>query len=138
MLLRPSHLFWNNVRRAYSGTTCDEVAREWGTQLDERVISVIEGPAAARGQGRSSRLYDAEVLAIQLANKHLRDNGLTPSCDVDRFLSQGESEFSSQTATGVGLIMYEGDPVASYDEWLERQLEFVALIMMEPDTPYAP
>ena len=123
-------------RPSYVGSNCDEVAVEWGDQLNERVIAVINGPAAAGGEGRSVRLRTAEILVTQLANKHLRDTGLTPNCDADTFMSLGEDEFSELLVQQVGSIMYEGSPTVEYDEWRQRVRDFVELILLEPDVPY--
>lgn len=125
-------------RPTYSGTSCAEVAEEWGKQLDTRVVAIINGPADAQGKGRSSRLLDVDILTTQLANKYLRDTGLTAQCQTEEFLATGEAQFSQQTKDGVGLIMFEGEPEVEYSEWRGRLEQFIDSILSDPDLPYAP
>ena len=125
-------------RPAYTGDSCREVAQEWGTHLDERVAEVISGPSSSGGKGRSVLLYDAEILVTQLANKHMRDAGITPLCERDDFLATGAAQLSTSVREEVGGVMYEGNPVVSYEEWHLRLQELVGLILGEPDQPYEP
>lgn len=121
-------------RPQFSGTTCAEVGSEWGRQLDERVMPLIERPFS----GVSSKLLDAEILTIQLANQHMRDNGITPHCSVAVFFSAGEAQLSEALKSEVGDLVYEGNPVVSYLEWQERSIDMVELILSIPDAPYNP
>lgn len=123
-------------RPNFSGQTCDEVALEWGRQLDERVVAVIDGSHTRRGQSQSVLLHNVETVTSQLANKHLRDSGLAPQCDVDRFFTLGEEQFSDELRSSVGPIMYQGNPVTDYEEWSGRARWWVDLILSEPDLPY--
>lgn len=123
-------------RPTFSGDTCDEVAVEWGWQLDQRVLQVVDGPPSQGGESRSSRLLNAEGLTTGLANKHLRDNRLTPTCQVDEFMAAGESQFSERLVKEVGSVMYEGSPVVDYSQWRERIVDRVSTILADPHAPY--
>lgn len=125
-------------RPAFNGRTCDAVAVEWGRQLDNRVIAILEGPTSVGDKSRSSLLLDAETLTTQLANKHMRDTGLTASCSVEAFLNVGESEFSATARREVGSLMFEASPVVDYETWRNRLEELVTVILAQPFAPYDP
>lgn len=126
----------SNDRPSYEGATCDQVAAEWGEQLDERVAEVIAQAAASDRKGASSSLYDAEILVTQLANKHMRDRSITGDCEPDGFMTIGERQFSELVVENVGNVIYDGDPKVPYEEWRERIVANVELILSQPDVPY--
>lgn len=89
-------------RPTYAGDNCQEVAKEWGSHFDERVAQVIAGPDTSGGKGRSSRLYEAETLVSQLANRHMRHEGIIAACARDEFLATGEAQHSASVREQVG------------------------------------
>lgn len=125
-------------RPTYAGATCDSVGSEWGAQLNERVEDALDGSVQRRGASDSVLLLDAEILTIQLANKHLRDTGLIADCDANDFLRVAESQFSDRARSEVGRIMYEGSPIVGYDDWLARLQGHVELIFSDRSSPYQP
>lgn len=112
------------------------MAEEWGRHLDNKVAVILDSPDGASGKSQSVLLFDAEILTIQLANKHLRDSALTANCEVDRFLQIAEGQFADTTVNGIGDIMYQGNPVVDYDEWTDRLRAHIEVILSEPDIPY--
>ncbi len=123
-------------RPEFTGTTCQEVALEWGTEMNERVLTVIGSPETVRGQSWSSRLYDVETLVSQLANLHMRETGLTPDCDAGDFLTRGAMMFSDEVREDVGDFMYDGNPVVEYEEWKSRLVGWVDLMLdLELEAP---
>lgn len=125
-------------RPSYEGATCDQVAAEWGEHLDERAAEVLAQAAGSDHKGASSSLYDVEILVTQLANKHMRDLSITGDCEADRFMTIGEQQFSELVVENVGNVIYDGDPKVLYEEWRERVVANVELILSQPDVPYAP
>ena len=115
-------------RPSYEGATCLEVAREWGAHMDERVLDVINGPEARRGQARSSLLVDAEILVTQLANFHMRPTRMTTGCTPTEFLEVGEVEFSAELRDKVGSVMWDGNPPVDYQDWRTRLETYLPLI----------
>ncbi len=105
-------------RHAYIGATCDAVATEWGGVMDRAVLDVMRGPANVDDQARSSRLRQAIVIATVDMDRHLETLSLSPPCTVDAVLAAGEAAFVDELRSGVGAIMYDGDPVVSYAEWI--------------------
>lgn len=118
-------------RPSFEGTTCLEVAREWGAHLDGRVLEVINGPESRRGQARSSRLVDAEILVTQLANFHMRPSRMSVGCSPEEFLEVGEAEFSAELKDKVGSVTWDGNPVVDYQDWRERLETYLPLIFGE-------
>ena len=137
--LRPTHCdglpremgACSSDRPSYEGTTCLEVARDWGMHMDERVLEVINGPEARRGQARSSLLVDAEILVTQLANFHMRPSRMSAECSPEEFLEVGEAEFSAELREKVGDVMWDGNPVVDYQDWRERLKTYLPLIFGE-------
>lgn len=115
-------------RPSYAGTTCLDVALEWGAHMDERVLEVINGPEARRGQARSSLLVDAEILVTQLANFHMRPTRMTAECSQGEFLEVGEAEFSAELKDKVGSVMWDGNPTVHYQDWRTRLETYLPLI----------
>ena len=54
--------------------------------------------------------------------------GVLDSCDLPEFLPIAEKQFSDKLREGVGSIIYDGEPVASYEEWLDDMEKFIAVI----------
>jgi hypothetical protein len=112
---------------SFAGVTCDDVATEWGRQVDQGLVAIIEGQAVVDGQAKSARAHKAIVLPSLLAAAHLQALGLR--CDVEDFATAAESELSYQVREGVGGILYDGDPAATYADWraeVTRALSVVA------------
>lgn len=101
----------------FAAADCAGVGREFGVYLDDRTRQIIEGPEAVGGEARSVRLRQAMVLLSARANDYLRERRLHATCDVPEFLSAAEAEFSPQLREGVGDALYDGAPLATYDEW---------------------
>jgi hypothetical protein len=68
----------------------------------------------------------------------MRDAGITPLCDQHEFLATAEARLSESVREEVGDVMYEGDPIASYEEWHLRLQEWGELMLSDPDQPYEP
>lgn len=115
----------------FAATDCEGVAREFGEQLEDWTMGIVEGPESVEGQARSVRLLQAMVLVSQRANAHLKEVGLHADCDVPEFLSAAKEEFTPQLRDSVGGAFYDGDPVATYEEWLAEVARMLRIIDAE-------
>ena len=107
-------------RHEFTGTTCDELAREWGTFVDKLVVALLSGPQDVGGQGRSVRLKQAVVITTVDMNERMRDLSLRAECDVEGVMRVAEPMFSAALRSGVGGAMYDGEPVVPYNDWLDE------------------
>lgn len=115
----------------FIGADCQSIGREFGTHLNVQTVGVIIGPADVGGEAKSVRIKQAMVLLVDLANRRLRETGLHGSCDGPEFLAAARTQFSAQLQAGVGLALYDGNPVASYQEWLDELGRTVSVIDTE-------
>lgn len=114
-------------RHTFTATTCEGLAREWATVLDRQVVAILNGPADPV-QGVSSRLKQAVVIVTTDMNTKLRDLGLADSCDVPAFIAAAELAFSPDLRAKVGAGLYDGYPMATYEDWLEDTKRTVSVI----------
>lgn len=122
----------------YAGIDCEAVGREFGPQYGERALRIFDGPAIVDGNARSVQLFHAAVVSVQLANKHLRDNGLVADCEADTFLAAAEETLPAGFRERIGDFLYEETRQSSYAEWRADMLRLLAVIDQEEELPYAP
>lgn len=103
----------------FDGTTCAEVGKEWGQAVDGSVLAVVDGPAVANGSHRSARIGDELALAFVTAAGRLEQLGLIGKCGAADFLAAAEPEFGEDLKARVGDALYDGDPIATYDQFLD-------------------
>jgi hypothetical protein len=115
----------------FEGLDCDQIAQEFGEFLDTQTVAVLEGPEMVDGNGRSVRLKHRMVVLTTLAGRRLDELDLRGECDIVGFLATAEQRFSAELMSGVGAALYDGDPVATYEEWRTELERTLALI--EPD-----
>jgi hypothetical protein len=108
----------SSERPSFEGTTCAEVAQEWGQTVDTRVKEVIAGPETVDGKQRSSRILDVLVLAYVGATKHLEQSGQLGRCHAADFLAGAAPSFSEELKAGIGGALYDGDPVTTYGQFI--------------------
>jgi hypothetical protein len=123
-------------RPVFNGTTCADVADEFGRQINDRSLAIIAGPADANGESRAVRMTHLMVVAASLANKHLRDNGLVADCDMDEFMAEAEAQFSDELRQRAGEVVDDGSHVRTYEDWRAALVGFVGVIDQEEDVPY--
>lgn len=121
----------------YAGATCAEVGQEFGAQLDQRGLAVIDGPASRDGESRAVRLNETVILVLGRANQYLRDTGLIHSCGVDGFIAAAETRFSEPFKARVGDYLYD-DTSRPYAEWLEELRRIARVVDMDEDQPFLP
>ena len=114
-------------RHAFVGSTCEELAVEWGGILDRQVLALLHGPTDP-SQAISARLKQVIVILSTDMNTRLRELGLADACDVPAFLAAAEPTFSAELREKVGGALFDGDPVATYDDWLADVARTLAVI----------
>jgi hypothetical protein len=114
-------------RHTFTATTCEGLAREWAGVLDPQVVAILNGPADPI-QAESSRLKQAVVIVTTDMNTKLRALGLAQTCDVPAFMAAAEPVFSADLRAKVGSGLYDGAPVATYQDWLADTKQTVAVI----------
>jgi hypothetical protein len=112
----------------YAGTTCEDLAKEWGNKVDRRLTAIIDGPAVVDGKAKSAQHSDVLVLTSTRLAMYMDRLGLLERCDVPEFLPIAETQFSDKLREGAGSIIYDGDPVVSYDEWLAGVTRVIIVI----------
>ncbi len=105
-------------RHTFISDTCQDLAREWATVLNEGVIGVLRGPAVVGDQARSVLLRQAVVISTVDLNSRLAELGLRGTCKVPEFMATAEPVFSAGLRAGIGDAMYDSLPPATYEEWL--------------------
>ena len=121
----------------FSGETCSDVGRQFGSHVNARGLAIIEGPASLGGESQSVRLNEVVILVTSRANQYLRDNGMTTDCGVDEFVTGAETQFSEAFKARVGDYLYDGT-TRPYSEWLENLRRTVRVIDMGEDEPFLP
>lgn len=103
-------------RHQFTSTTCADLAREWVTVLDPAVVAILDGPAGVR---RSSLLKQAVVITTLDMNTRLRALDLQADCDAPEFMAVAVPLFSDKVRSGVGNALWDGEPPATFEEWLD-------------------
>jgi hypothetical protein len=117
----------------YTGTTCAELAQEWGAEVDRRITAIIDGPNVVNDQAKSAQNTHALVLASTAMSVHMNHLGLLNECDMPEFLPIAEQQFSDKLRSEAGTILYDADPVATYDDWYTK-VQGVLLVIDSEDT----
>jgi len=114
-------------RHSFAATTCDGLAREWATVLDRQVVTIVNGPPDP-GRAVSVRLKSAVSIVTIDLNTKLRALDLAADCDVPKFMDAAQPGFSADVRAKVGAGLYDGDPVATYEDWLADVKRTLAII----------
>ena len=96
--------------------------------IDERVLSIINGPPVEDDQQRSSRISDVLVVSSVVAAMRLDELGLLDSCDAPTFLEAAEAGFSDELQDGIGATLFDGQPPASREDWDETLFRAIRII----------
>ena len=120
----------------FAGEECDEIAGEFGEQLNERIVAILDGEEVIDGQGKSSRVSGAQFLLSVRVNQYLRRSDLVRECSAEPFLTVAEAEFSVQLKTELGPTMSAfQDHQYTYDEWRADLLQTLSIIDTDEDEP---
>lgn len=115
-------------RHHFTGSTCVGLAEEWAVELDQQVVSILKGPDAVGDLGRSVRIRQALVLVTTDMHTRLTELDLQAGCDVPAFMAIAEGTFSEALRSGAGDALYDGNPPATYEEWLQDVRDVVRMI----------
>jgi hypothetical protein len=114
-------------RHPFVGASCEELAKEFGGVLDRQVVALLNAPTDP-SQAMSVRLKQTVVILTTDMNTKLRELGLAETCDVPAFLAVAEPEFSADLRAKVGSALFDGEPAATYDDWLADVTRTLAVI----------
>lgn len=120
-------------RPTFTGRTCSEVAKEFGLQLDRRLVEIHTGPDSATAS-KAVRAGHYTSVAASLANLQLRRAGQIKECSAGAFVNEAESVFSSELRAHAGELLHDGDPV-TYLAWRKTIVDMMSIIDMEEDAP---
>lgn len=115
-------------RHAFVGSTCQDLAREWAGVLDGALVAILDGPEAVESQSRSVLIKQALVITTIDMQTRLAELGLAETCDLPEFMAAAEPLFSDRLRTGAGGALYDGNPPATYSEWLDDVRSTVRMI----------
>jgi hypothetical protein len=113
----------------FAGETCEDLGSEFGQQVDERVLSVVDGPSSDDAS-HAVRASDQTRLVTTRLSQHLQAIDL--SCDPQLVLDHAKPEFSERFWEEAPRAVYdnpdEGGPpwdlgVEGYEEHLLELLE---------------
>ena len=91
-------------------------------------MAVLDGPAAVAEKARSVRLREAVNITTVDMMLRLASFGLQADCDLPEFMAAAEPLFSAELRAGVGGALWDGDPAATYEEWLDDVRRVVRMI----------
>ena len=103
---------------AFQGTTCEELAAEFGAIGDPSLRSVVEGPKQVADEAMSVLVQKMEGLLVVAVTERAREAGVIADCTMPEWLQQAERGFSDELRQSIGAAAYDGSPVISYQAWL--------------------
>jgi hypothetical protein len=112
----------------YEGTTCAALATEWGTQVNDRVVAIIEGPAIVADVARSARILRTQVLATVTLPRHMDEIGLLGECSAAQILTGALPEFDAEHRAGIGTALYDGSPVATWEQYMTETEKSLSIL----------
>jgi hypothetical protein len=98
----------------YTGATCSAVGHEFGKQLNDQVLTIIQANRATPGNA-SDPISTAVIRLAQGANTRLKALKIRDSCDVPEFLAAADEDLSPELRATVGD--FATTPVVSWDDW---------------------
>ena len=98
----------------YTGSTCADVGSQFGQQLNDQVLVIIEANRATPGNA-SDPISTAVIRLAQGANDRLRALDITDDCDVPEFLSAADQAMGDELRSTVGD--FATTPVVTWDVW---------------------
>jgi hypothetical protein len=103
---------------AFQGSTCDELAAEFGAIGDPSLRFVVDGPKQIADEAMSVLVQKMESLLIIAVTEQAREAGVIGDCTMPGWLQQAERGFSDHLRQTIGGAAYDGNPVISYQAWL--------------------
>ncbi len=98
----------------FTGTTCAAVGHEFGRQLNDQVLGIIEANRAT--PANASDPISTAVIRLALgANNRLLALKITDTCDVPEFLTAADEDLTPELRATVGD--FATTPVVSWETW---------------------
>lgn len=98
----------------YTGTTCPAVGHEFGKQLNDQILGIIEANRATPGNA-SDPISTAVIRLAQGANIRLTALRITDTCDVPEFQAAADEDLTPELRATVGD--FATTPVVSWETW---------------------
>jgi hypothetical protein len=114
----PAATAFRPVILAFRGSTCAELAAEFGAIADPSLRSVVEGPKQVADEAMSVLVGKMESLLVVAVTEQAREHGVIADCTMPEWLQQAERGFSDQLRQTIGAAAYDSNPVISYQAWL--------------------
>lgn len=121
---------------SFAATTCREAAVEFGSQLNDRVMAVVNGPAVVDGLARSAQALHIQLLVIERLNEYLRNQHMVAQCSADQILDGAEPLFSPELRAAAPGLMSELETGHTYAEWRASVLKTLGVIDKDEDQPF--
>jgi hypothetical protein len=114
----------------FTGTSCESVAREFGAQLDDRLVPILEGEDVVDGEHKSVRMAHAVALMVTRVDQYLTSPATALDCRASSFLDVAEEEFSPELEDNAGKHLFGSGP-RPYSAWREDLLTTLDAIERE-------
>ncbi|MDP9467758.1 MAG: hypothetical protein M3P32_03315 [Chloroflexota bacterium] len=111
----------------FIGSDCVSIARQFGTELNRRVLSVIHEPAVVDNESQAVRASQVMSLLTVLAFNRISAIGKIAECDAPEFLAAAEPLFNAELRAKAGSYLYDGSEV-DYAAWKEELLRFLHIM----------
>jgi hypothetical protein len=105
---------------SFAATTCDTLAAEFGSEIDRTMLDIINGPASVADEGRSIRIQHRGIMITTALTDRMIALGILQRCTMPAFLDQAAMAFSANLKAGIGAVLNDGSPPATYGEFLDR------------------
>jgi hypothetical protein len=103
---------------AFQGTTCEELAAEFGAIGDPSLRSVVDGPDQIADERMSVLVRRMQDLLVVAVTEQAREVGVIADCTMPEWLQAAERGFSNELRQTIGAAAYDGNPVIAYPAWL--------------------
>ena len=116
----------------YTGTTCAAIGHEFGKQLNDQVLAIIDADRATPGNA-SDPISTAVNRLAQGANIRIKAIDIQDACDVPEFMAAADEDLSAELRTTVGD--FATTPVVPWDVWLQYVRGQMSIIDPEESPP---
>ncbi len=118
----------DNPQPTFLSRSCEDLAVEIGTMLDERELAIIDGPRSFAGKDTTVRVTEAVFLVTSRADQHATRLGF--QCPVDVMWPIVEAQFSERLRSEIpGVISDPTNYQRGYEDFaadVRRSLHAIA------------
>ena len=105
---------------SFAATTCDTLAEEFGSEIDRAMLEILNGPENVAGEARSIRILHRGIVITAALTDRMIALGIIERCTMPAFLDQAATAFSADMKAGIGAVLNDGSPPATYADFLDR------------------